>query len=154
MRKLGAGLLAAVAIAGLAALPVLHAESHAGLEARAKAEARQIAFALAFLPHRTRAQESALRRATALAFSDGEDTHQGEPAPQHAHDGAPVHSHGGLGHGEGALEHLGLALADAAPPAAVAPPLAARAVDSPAPQSAPQVVRYLVPRFAQGPPRG
>ena len=95
-RKASAGLLAAVAVAGFVALPVLHAESHAGVEARAKAEAHRASFALAFTPHRIRAQEAALRQAAALAFGQpGDAEPQPGTAPLHLHDGAPFHSHGG-----------------------------------------------------------
>lgn len=118
-RRGRAALLSLVAVAGLAALPVLHAQSHAGAEARAKEEATRTAFALGFLPHRTSAQETALRRAAALAF--GERGQQRDAPPLHLHEGAPIHSHGGPGHGEGALEHLGLALALSAPPPGVQP---------------------------------
>jgi hypothetical protein len=151
-RRLRAGLLVLVAACGLGALPLLHAESHAAAQEQAKAEAARTAFALAFLQHRSAAQERELRRATALAFGSGEEEEAPQAPPLHAHDGAPKHTHGGLVHGEGALEHLGLAIAPVAPP----PPLPAPAsVDAPlaAPAAqAPRAANYLVPRFAQGPP--
>lgn len=149
-RPLFAALLAGGALLCLVGLPLLHAEAHAQGAGVARARAAQRAFALGFLAHRSPAQEQELRDATEEAFG-GEVA---EGAAQHVHDGAPRHSHGGGRHGEGALEHLGLAFASASPPPQVSPPPVLPAHVAAAPAPAPLLSRYLVPRFAQGPPLG
>lgn len=149
-RPLLGALLAGVAVLGLVALPLIHAESHTRERGISRARAAQRAFALGFLAHRSPDQERELRDAGDEAFG-GDDA---EDETRHLHGGAPRHSHGGGRHGEGALEHLGLALASAPPPAQPSPPPPLPAHVSPAPAPSPLLTRYLVPRFAQGPPQG
>jgi hypothetical protein len=70
------------------------------------------------------------------------------PAPKHHHSHGP-----GQSHGDGALAHFAVALHPApqlALPKPIAPPIAHRV--QPSPRRTPD--RYLVPRFAQGPPAG
>ena len=148
-----AALLAGVALLGLVALPLLHAESHAQERRLLRAQAARRAFALGFLSHRSPAEEADLRSSAEVAFGRGAPESAAPTAPQHLHDGVPHHSHGASRHGEGALEHLGLSLSAAPATPALAPPPALPEHVTPSPAPAPLLARYLVPQFAQGPPR-
>ena len=134
--------LAAVAVVGLVAAPLLHAEEHCREELEDEADA-------------WRAGSSDPLEALAYALEHGHAPRVpgGEGHRHHQHG----HSHGPASpgpHGSGALTHLGIALQRA-------PQLPEVAI--PAPQhTAPAVfdgqlrapLRYLVPERAQGPPIG
>ena len=135
--------LAAVAVLGLVAAPLLHAEEHCREELEDEAEA-------------WRAGSSDPLEALAYALEHGHAPRiPGGEGHRHGHQHG--HSHGPASpdpHGSGALAHLGIALHGA-------PELPDVAI--PAPQhAAPRVfsgqlrarLRYLVPERAQGPPAG
>lgn len=146
--QLRALLLALLGVWAFAGLPLLHAAQHGAEERLAREGARRLAFQLGFLAHRSAAQEARLRAAVEVGF--GGEAPRGEG--RHLHGEGAGHSHGGVAHGAGALEHLGAAVAQAAP----ALELSVAALPEGrlfAPGSEAVVPRrYLVPRFAQGPP--
>jgi len=131
--------LAAVAVVGLVAAPLLHAEEHCREELGDEADA-------------WRAGSSDPLEALAYALEHG----HAPPAPRgegHRHG----HSHGPASpdpHGSGALAHLGIALhaAPQLPDVAVPPPQHAAPAVFDGQLRAPP--RYLVPERAQGPPTG
>lgn len=131
--------LAAVAVVGLVAAPLLHAEEHCREEPEDEAEA-------------WRAGSSDPLEALAYALEQGHAPRvPGGEGHRHGHSHGPASPEA---HGAGALAHLGIALH-------AAPQLPDVAV--PAPQHAAPAVfdgqlraplRYLVPERAQGPPTG
>jgi hypothetical protein len=135
--------LAAVAVVGLVAAPLLHAEEHCREELEDEAEA-------------WRAGSTDPLEALAYALEHGHAPRV--PATErHRHGHQHGHSHGPASpgpHGSGVLSHLGIALHGA-------PELPELAI--PAPQHAAPAafdgqlrapLRYLVPEWAQGPPAG
>ena len=136
--------LAAVAVLGLVAAPLLHAEEHCREELEDEAEA-------------WRAGSSDPLEALAYALEHAGHAPRVPGGEGHRHSHQHGHSHGPASpdpHGSGALAHLGIALHGA-------PQLPDVAI--PAPQHAAPAVfegqlraplRYLVPERAQGPPSG
>ena len=136
--------LAAVAVLGLVAAPLLHAEEHCREELEDEADA-------------WRAGSSDPLEALAYALEHAGHAPRVPGGEGHRHSHQHGHSHGPASpdpHGSGALAHLGIALHGA-------PQLPDVAI--PAPQHAAPAVfegqlraplRYLVPERAQGPPIG
>jgi len=136
--------LAAVAVVGLVAAPLLHAEEHCREELEDEADA-------------WRAGSSDPLEALAYALEHAGHAPRVPGGEGHRHSHQHGHSHGPASpdpHGSGALAHLGIALHGA-------PQLPDVAI--PAPQHAAPAVfegqlraplRYLVPERAQGPPIG
>jgi len=142
-RQGGAGLLVAVAVLGLMALPLLHAEEHYRDTHPDEEE-------LAALVEEWEAGSPDPFDVLASALRRVHQSHPPGPARREHHE----HSHGPTGtpHGSGSLMHLALALqaASPAPQLATSPP----AHETPQPLAA-QVrgtVGYLVPKWSQGPP--
>jgi hypothetical protein len=134
-----ASFLAAVAVLGLVAGPLLHAEQHASEEHEEEAEA---------LAEAWRAGSTDPLEKLAFALEHAHGTHHPRPPAQH-------HSHGPAGgspHGAGALAHLSLALhaAPALPKVALGPPhhTPPEALVAQLPGTLP----WLVPEWSQGPP--
>jgi hypothetical protein len=132
-------ILAAVAVVGLVAAPLLHAEEHCREELEDEADA-------------WRAGSSDPLEALAYALEHG----HAPPAPRgqghrHGHSHAPASPDP---HGSGALAHFGIALhaTPQLPDVAVPPPQHAAPAVFDGQLRAP--LRYLVPERAQGPPTG
>jgi hypothetical protein len=131
--------LAAVAVVGLVAAPLLHAEEHCREELEDEADAWR-----AGSSDPLEALAYALEHGHAPRVPDGEGRRHG-------------HSHGPASpdpHGSGALAHLGIALhaAPQLPDVVVPPPQHAAPAVFDGQLRAP--LRYLVPERAQGPPTG
>ena len=134
--------LAAVAVLGLVVEPLIHAEEHQREGQGDEVEAWA-------------AGSNDPVEALAFALEHAHDAQSPKPRGGHRHGHEHGHSHGPDGsgpHGEGALQHLAIALH-------AAPQLPRIAVDGPrhAPPAglAAQLsgtLRYLVPEWSQGPP--
>jgi hypothetical protein len=137
-----ATLLAAVAVLGLVVAPLIHAEEHQ-CEARGD-EAQEWT-----------AGSSDPVEVLAFALGHAHDAQPAKPRDGHRQGHEHGHSHGPAGsgrHGEGALQHLAIALH-------AAPQLLQHTLDVPR-HAAPAALagqlsgtlRYLVPEWSQGPP--
>ena len=138
-----ATLLAAVAVIGLVVAPLVHAEEH-------QREGHDDDEAQAWTAGSNDPVE-----ALAFALEHAHDAQSPKPRGGHRHGHEHGHSHGPAGsgpHGEGALQHLALALHGA-------PQLPQVTLDVP-PHAAPAALdgqrsgtlRYLIPEWSQGPP--
>jgi hypothetical protein len=141
LRRDRAGLLAAVAVLGLVAAPLVHAEMH-----WREAHPDEAERAALIAQWEAGSRDPSDRLADALARVHGA---RPPAAPR-----GPGHSHGpGGAHGSGSLAHFSLAL-HAAP---AAPSIAPRAEAFRAPRAlTPQrrgTLAYLIPVGSQGPPR-
>jgi hypothetical protein len=155
-RQRTAGCLAALATFGLAVAPVLHAQLHASEIEQERDSAVEAMFQIAFQRERGRGWSVALAEAVAHALGGADDAGSTEIEPEHRHgrDGAHHrHSHGPGRHGAGSLEHLALAVHAAPAPREVAPPEPVPGRPALEPVILHLAPRYLVPDFAQGPPR-
>jgi len=134
--------LAAVAVLGLVVAPLIHAEEHQREDQGDEAQ-------------QWTAGSSDPVEALALALEHAHDSQRAKPRDEHRHGHEHGHSHGPAGsgpHGEGALQHLALALHGA-------PQLPQVTLDVP-PHAAPAALdgqrsgtlRYLIPEWSQGPP--
>ena len=155
-RRDGAGFLAAVAVLGLIATPLLHAEEHCN-EAH---EAGGAALARQWESESKDPSDSALARQWESESKDPSDAlasalEHVHSAPRQAldqrHQG---HSHGPAGtpHGSGSLEHFALALHAAPRLPQLTPPTVAHAPPLPFSPQLRGTLAYLIPEGSRGPP--
>ena len=134
--------LAAVAVLGLVVAPLIHAEEHQREDQGDEAQ-------------QWTAGSSDPVEALALALEHAHEAQRAKPQDGHRQGHEHGHSHGPAGsgpHGEGALQHLALAVH-------AAPQLPQVTLDMP-PHAAPAALdgqrsgtlRYLIPEWSQGPP--
>lgn len=141
-QPLRAMLLTAMAVHGLLAAPLAHAEEHAREAEEDAAGTEAVKWAAEKSGDPVDALAYALEHVHALG-------HRGAPATHHHEHGAP----GGGQHGQGTLVHFAFALhAIAPPPPRIAPPpLPSLRVHLK--EQRHTLVRYLVPERSQAPPR-
>ena len=135
--------LAAVAVLGLVAAPLLHAQEHCREELEDEAEAWR-----AVSSDPLEALAYALEHGHAPRIPGGEGHRHGH---QHGHSQGPASPDP---HGSGALAHLGIALHGAPQLPDVAVPAPEHAAPAVLDGQLRAPLRYLVPERAQGPPTG